>query len=219
MRESSSLRGFHTSSFIMRQGGFDTHLCTHLQRHAISLPGNGPGITVRKRRQGDAQQQGFFAQKSACERGFHQWLIHVWHIHFYKMLHCKWSHQQLSVGDRKVIWRGYGTITQHAHILSTENYRIRDRNFPLTLIKHIHRPLQRLVCTWIQESVWIKGTAGQLWNCNCRRDEKNDSTVWKMARDRGSNWPQSYKVQNVAASSCISAEPFLHFYHFFVLSE
>lgn len=45
MRESSSPCGFHTSSFIVGKRGFDTHLCSHLQWHAISLPGNGPGIT------------------------------------------------------------------------------------------------------------------------------------------------------------------------------
>lgn len=70
MRESSSPRGSHTSSFIVRQGGFDTHLCTHLQQRAISLPGNGPGITVRKRRQGDAQQHSFFAQERECIRAW-----------------------------------------------------------------------------------------------------------------------------------------------------
>lgn len=182
MRQSSSPHGFHTSSFIVRKRVFDTHLCSHLQWRAISLPGNGPGITVRKRRHGDARHRSFFTQECECMwTWFPSMAIPRWLIHFYVMLHYKWTHQQPLVWDRTVICRGYVSITQHAHFLSTGESRILHRNFMLTLIKTIHLPLQRFFCTRIPETEWIKGTAGQLWNCSHRGDEENDSTVWKIA--------------------------------------
>lgn len=53
-------------SSAVRQEGIHTHLCSHLQLHAVSLPGNRLGITVEMRRQGDTQQRGLFMQVCLC---------------------------------------------------------------------------------------------------------------------------------------------------------
>lgn len=137
---------------------------------------------------------------SAYERGFHQWLIHGWHIHFYKTLHYKWSHQRPLVGDRKVIWRGYETshdmhtfYPQKTTEFATEISRLRSSNTSIGLGNDSFVPESKKVCG-LREQL---GSFGIATTCVMR---KTIALSGKQHRDRGSNWPQSSKVQPRAAS-------------------
>lgn len=202
MRESSSPRGFHTSSFIVRQGGFDTHLCTHLQRHAISLPGNGPGITARKRRQGDARQHGFTAQER--ERVRTGAAIEGWSTFdtFNSAKRCiingaiggrRTGTERLFEEDMKPQRDMPTFYPRKTTGFATEISRLRSSKTSIGPCKDSFAPESRKVYG-LREQLGGFGiaTAGVM--------RKTIALSGKWRRDRGSNWPQSYKVQPRAAS-------------------
>lgn len=217
MRESSSPRGFHTSSFIVRQGGFDTHLCTLPAAACHQSPGQRTGNN------GEEEASGWCpATRLLCTRAWvHTKVVPIngWST-FDTFISTKCCIINGAISGR---WLGTGRLFEEdmkpSHDMhtfypqkttgfATEVSRFCSSNTSIGLYNDSIVPDSKKVCG-LREQLGSFGiaTAGVM--------RKTIALSGKWHRDRGSNWPQSSKVQPRAAS----LEPFLQMGFEFVLSE